>query len=214
MAEFGLEVTAGTTAVTSALGHILDTEDNYPSGILLSLRNFTVEKASIDFEGTYTGHDGIFGGKVTVAETLVVTGALTANAFTKIVFAGTDKLFEIVGGGTGGTFMKFTETGTKGWILGLDDANSSFKFREDTFDGTVALELIAGGDLRITRNTGLGIAVSSTTFAAMGAATTAKSSLRAPHGTAPSSPVNGDIWTTTSGLFARINGSTVGPFTA
>lgn len=32
-----------------------------------------------------------------------------------------------------------------------------------------------------------------------------------PHGTAPSSPVNGDIWTTTAGLFVRINGSTVGP---
>lgn len=35
--------------------------------------------------------------------------------------------------------------------------------------------------------------------------------LRIPHGTAPSSPVNGDIWTTTSGLFVRINGVTVGP---
>jgi|SRR5690242_16924713 len=33
--------------------------------------------------------------------------------------------------------------------------------------------------------------------------------LRLPHGTAPSSPVNGDIWTTTSSAFARINGVTV-----
>jgi hypothetical protein len=34
-----------------------------------------------------------------------------------------------------------------------------------------------------------------------------------PHGAAPSSPVNGDIWTTSAGgLYARINGSTVGPF--
>ena len=37
---------------------------------------------------------------------------------------------------------------------------------------------------------------------------------RLPHGTAPSSPVNGDMWTTTSGLFAYINGTTVGPFSA
>jgi len=29
-----------------------------------------------------------------------------------------------------------------------------------------------------------------------------------PHGTAPTTPVNGDVWSTTSGLFARINGST------
>jgi hypothetical protein len=31
---------------------------------------------------------------------------------------------------------------------------------------------------------------------------------RIPHGIAPASPVNGDLWTTTGGLFARINGST------
>ncbi len=43
------------------------------------------------------------------------------------------------------------------------------------------------------------------------ASTTGVASLRVPHGTAPSSPVNGDIWTTTAGLFVRINGATVGP---
>lgn len=35
--------------------------------------------------------------------------------------------------------------------------------------------------------------------------------LNLPHGTAPSAPVNGDMWTTTAGLFVRINGVTVGP---
>lgn len=35
--------------------------------------------------------------------------------------------------------------------------------------------------------------------------------LRIPHGVAPTSPVNGDAWTTTAGLFVRINGATVGP---
>lgn len=43
------------------------------------------------------------------------------------------------------------------------------------------------------------------------AGTTSVSSLRIPHGAAPTSPVNGDMWTTTAGLFIRINGSTVGP---
>ncbi|MEI7661600.1 MAG: hypothetical protein WCK34_05370 [Bacteroidota bacterium] len=33
-----------------------------------------------------------------------------------------------------------------------------------------------------------------------------------PHGYAPSVPVNGDLWTTTAGLFAHINGTTLGPF--
>lgn len=40
------------------------------------------------------------------------------------------------------------------------------------------------------------------------AATTSYGSIRIPHGSAPSSPINGDIWTTTTGLFARINGTT------
>lgn len=33
-----------------------------------------------------------------------------------------------------------------------------------------------------------------------------------PPGTAPTSPNNGDVWTTNLGLYARINGATVGPY--
>jgi len=44
------------------------------------------------------------------------------------------------------------------------------------------------------------------------ASTTSAASLNIPHGTAPTSPVNGDVWTTTVGLFARINGVSVGPY--
>lgn len=40
------------------------------------------------------------------------------------------------------------------------------------------------------------------------AATTSATSIRIPHGVAPSAPTNGDIWTTTAGVFARINGAT------
>lgn len=43
------------------------------------------------------------------------------------------------------------------------------------------------------------------------AATTGNTSMRIPHGTAPSAPTDGDIWTTTAGVYVRINGSTVGP---
>ncbi len=55
------------------------------------------------------------------------------------------------------------------------------------------------------------------TFTTVGKLVTAASvagaaSLNLPHGTAPSSPVNGDVWTTTIGMYARINGNTVGPF--
>jgi hypothetical protein len=45
----------------------------------------------------------------------------------------------------------------------------------------------------------------------LNASTTNRASIRLPHGTAPTTPVNGDMWTTTAGLYVRINGVTVGP---
>lgn len=46
------------------------------------------------------------------------------------------------------------------------------------------------------------------------APTTGAAGFNLPQGTTPSAPVNGDLWTTAVGLFARINGSTVGPFSS
>jgi len=40
------------------------------------------------------------------------------------------------------------------------------------------------------------------------AATASLAPLRIPHGTAPTSPTDGDMWSTTAGLFIRINGVT------
>ena len=59
-------------------------------------------------------------------------------------------------------------------------------------------------------NVGIGIAPSASNLT-VAAGTTAVSSLNIPHGAAPTSPVNGDMWTTTAGLYVRINGATVGP---
>lgn len=42
----------------------------------------------------------------------------------------------------------------------------------------------------------------------------ANASLNIPHGVAPTTPVDGDFWTTTAGLYARINGLTIGPYGA
>ena len=43
------------------------------------------------------------------------------------------------------------------------------------------------------------------------ASATGTAGLNLPAGVAPTAPVNGDLWSTTAGLFARINGATVGP---
>ena len=84
-----------------------------------------------------------------------------------------------------------------------------------TFTEALALTTAAAtlaGNLTVSGTTSaIGAVVSSTTNLNLAAGTTGVSSLRIPHGSAPTSPVNGDMWTTTAGLFIRINGATVGP---
>ena len=53
-----------------------------------------------------------------------------------------------------------------------------------------------------------GATISATTAAICPAGTTGVSSLRIPHGVAPTSPVNGDVWSTTTTLNFRLNGVT------
>lgn len=42
-------------------------------------------------------------------------------------------------------------------------------------------------------------------------ASTTTAGINLPHGTASTTPVNGDLWTTTTGIYSRINGVTIGP---
>jgi hypothetical protein len=44
-----------------------------------------------------------------------------------------------------------------------------------------------------------------------GAASANAASLSLPHGSAPTTPTDGDLWTTTAGLYSRVNSATVGP---
>lgn len=46
------------------------------------------------------------------------------------------------------------------------------------------------------------------------ASTTGGASLNLPQGVQPTTPNNGDVWTTTAGMFAEINGVPIGPFGA
>lgn len=57
-------------------------------------------------------------------------------------------------------------------------------------------------------NVSIGFGATPTALVHIGASTTARASLCVPHGTAPTSPVNGDIWTDASGMYVRINGVT------
>lgn len=80
--------------------------------------------------------------------------------------------------------------------------NSGILGATSTFNYTSGTDTLAVGKLTTT---GLILTPASATGGA---------GFRLPHGSAPTSPTNGDVWTTTTGLFARVNGATVGPYIA
>ena len=82
-----------------------------------------------------------------------------------------------------------------------DKLNTAVKINGVSFDGTQ--------DITVSDNSK--VSKSGDTLAGkltLPAATSAYSSLNAPHGTEPSTPSNGDIWTTVNGQFNRIAGVT------
>lgn len=96
--------------------------------------------------------------------------------------------------------IRFTTSGAiqieDGRIIELYD---SFNVFRGDIRGDIAGYVLARGDW-------LHSGLLTTVATAIGSA-----GLNVPHGTAPTSPVDGDFWSTTAGLFARINGGTIGP---
>lgn len=71
---------------------------------------------------------------------------------------------------------------------------------------------LAGSNLPLVTQSGQTRQLPSGTTLAVQPSTTGAASLNIPAGTAPSSPANGDCWTTTAGYYCQINGTTVGPY--
>lgn len=109
-------------------------------------------------------------------------------------------------GHTGSAFTTsraiITVTAAEDWT---STANGTNMFFQTVPNGSTAL----ANRLVILNDGNVGIGLSSPTAALhVSASTTARASVCKPHGSAPTSPVNGDEWTTTSGSFVRINGTT------
>src|ERR1700744_205519 len=94
----------------------------------------------------------------------------------------------------------FTINGATSYDFGVSNSNSNFFFAHL---GTHAFDFNTTGQTAIG-----GASTSTSTWLILPASSTSVSSLRLPHGSAPTSPVNGDMWTTTANVFARINGTT------
>jgi len=149
-------------------------------------------------------------GGVGVGGALNVGGAVTAINTTP----STAQVFKIGTTGVGSNASPLTSTLKFTGYAGGDKAQIQASDRSSDIGGSDLVFSVTDNNailftaLTLARNTG------AATFAGTviaPAATTALAPMRIPHGTAPTSPVNGDMWTTTAGLFVRINGVTVGP---
>ena len=99
--------------------------------------------------------------------------------------------------------------GTSGANIKLIDASGTpNKFIRAVSGSFQVLNSAYSSALLTITNAGLSTFISTVIGAA---STTSAATFNVPHGTAPSSPNNGDMWTTTAGLYVRINGATVGP---
>lgn len=131
--------------------------------------------------------------------TTLTAAAANVNGQTVVTTTGSNGLllrYDATAGSNAGFTISNVGDMSIGPVGSFFDRNLSFRYRV-----TIADE---SGSTSTTDSTALGLPAGSTTM----------SPLRIAHGVAPTAPVNGDVWTTTAGVYARINGATVGPFSA
>ena len=148
--------------------------------------------------GTSSNHSSNWYSNNTQRVVLAAAGNVTINAPSSGVALTVNGSTQV---DTGAVIWTIAEDGSGAYL----DLSGSNNFR--IYTGS-AERIRVGNTGIVTIN-----APSSDTALILPAAATGYSSMRLPHGAAPSAPVNGDMWTTTAGLFVRINGATVGPLT-
>lgn len=165
--------------------------------------------------GASLGYDGIFSqvegpASVTLARLSSFNGAVdrgagsTVTSIKNIVLNPVDNS----GGTSAYQIYLFQITGTAGTNAGIfiDSVTGASVNNYGILIGNVT------GTGAFSIKTGVGV-VSIGDLLLTTASVAGGAKFRLPHGTAPSSPVDGDVWTTTAGIFVRINGVTVGPLT-
>lgn len=180
-----------------------------------SVANYALRALSATlFDGTLT----VSTGGIAVTGNSTVTGTMTV---TSDVFAQNDLYVTNLAYATLGTAAQPNVTSLgilTGLTMGgdiLPDTNTLYSIGSTSFRWANLYGSSANlsSRLEVTGQTALGGAtISSSTALILPAGTTSISSMRVPHGVAPTAPVNGDFWSTTAGFYGRVNGTTVGPF--
>lgn len=201
--------TAGTVTATSLVGTLSTAaQPNITSVGSITATGLTVNGAVSLRTGTFAGVPATAGS----GEQRLIVGKNDAAFYTgpKILdmsdaaASGSSASIDLAGNGQ----IQWTESGVGAipyWRVWSNSDTSATEMYVSAYSGGTLID----HPLRIVR--AAGGAATWTRYNIFPAATTSIPSIRLPHGTAPTSPVNGDMWTTTAGLFVRINGVTVGP---
>ena len=115
----------------------------------------------------------------------------------------TKRLMFNASGGTTSTRTMLSSTQTVDRTISLPDATDMLVGKATT--DTLSNKTLTSPTLTLA---GVGIATSASTNLNILGSTTTVSSLRIIPGTAPTSPTNGDVWSTSTGAFIRINNTT------
>ena len=91
-----------------------------------------------------------------------------------------------------------------GTIIGANPTSASLNFIDYQVNNVDTFKVDLNGLVSIG-----GATPSTSTNLMTPASTTAISSIRVPHGVSPTTPVNGDLWSTTTGFYGRVNGASV-----
>jgi len=197
---FGLATNSGTVTTGVSLGAVSGTGPVDSQNIALTALDGSSNPLLSQMFGDSVGNFVIIN---PLSSSLIMGGASTALEVRR-TDAGNSSIFKVsnptANVATRASFVLETGTASSNVVFGLTDGNVA---QIDVAAGVVngfAIN-VASGSLNITCEL------------VTSASTTSRAGLKIIEGTAPTSPVNGDVWMTGSGLFYRAGGSTVGPLT-
>ena len=160
-------------------------------------------------------------GDITSGGNITTTNYLIGATATQTL---TNKTLALGSNSISGTKAQFNTAVTDGNIVyagGSNTLDSSFDITAATGTAQNITLDVSGvgntGDILLIGNSDITLSAVNINLGAktfFGTSSSSNATVNIAHGTAPSSPVDGDFWSTTTGFYGRVNGTTVGPFGA